>query len=179
MQTVGVSTLHQQRQTPGKVERRTLSRPVHKIRLCRDNRNYVFVPFTIDGTIATGDYGPMERMNRDYWIAKVIANVGKHDDGTHPVDGTPSGSAILMNMRRVTGNLGTDSAILASDSRLKIDINHHQDAANNSEDGDLEEADFNVTRLAEGQHIYPRISQVGSGRPGTNLVITVVLVPIP
>lgn len=171
--------LRQDKQVPAKVQRRALSRPVYKRRLCRDNRAYVAVPFTITGTIATGDYGPMWRVDRDYWVAKVIMNVGRHDTDTHPDDGTPSGAAIVANMRRVSVDLSTDVAILASDTRLHIAVDHHQDAINNSEDGGFVEGDFNINRLNEGQHVYPRISQVGSSRPGNNLVVTIVLVPIP
>lgn len=170
---------HTDKQVPSKVTRRQLSRPVHKVRVCRDNRPYALVPFTILGVITTGDYGPMWRVDRDYWVARIVANIGRHDTGTHPNDGTPSGVSMLMNMRRVSSDLSSDSPILTADARLNIAPNHHQDAINDSEDGAFSVDDFAIHRLNEGQHIYPRVSRVGSGRPGTNLVITAVLVPIP
>lgn len=173
------SGLHPEMRIPSKVRRRSLSRPAYKRKLCRDDRNYVFIPFTITGAVATGDYGPMWRVDRNYWIARIMANVGKHASGTHPVDGTPSGAALILNMRRVTANLATDSSILASDTRLKIAIDNHQDVVNDAEEGAAVEGDFNILRLDIGEHIYPRVSQVGSGRPGANLVVTAVLVPIP
>lgn len=173
------SGFHSEQRIPNKVHRRVLGRPVHALRVCDDRRNYVVVPFTIPGAITVADYGPMWWANRDFWIARITANIGRHDEGTHPDDGTPSGTSVLLNMRRVTGDLSLDSAVLVADARLNIGVDHHQDAVNDSEDGAYDESDFAIKRLAEGDHIYPRISRIGSGRPGTGLVVTAVLVPIP
>jgi hypothetical protein len=173
------SGLHNEKQIPSKVQRNVLMRTPHKRRICQDNRNYVEVPFTIPGAVQAINYGPMWRADRDYWIAKITANVGRHDTATHPNDGTPGGLAIRINMRRVSVDLSSDAAILTSDLRLVIAENHHQDAVNDEENGRFDENDFNLTRLAEGQHIYPRITQIGTTRPGTGLVVTAVLVPIP
>lgn len=161
---------------PNKAHRRPLSRPVHKLRLCKDNRAYAFIPFTISGDAATGDY-TMWPADRDYWIARITADVGKHDSGSHPNDGTPGGQAIRANVRRVRGD--TDVAILGDDTRLHISANGHRDAVTNSEDGPYDLGDFNVRKLKAEDHIYLRVSQVGTTRPGQNLVVTVILVPIP
>jgi hypothetical protein len=172
-------SVRQDKRVPDQVHRRALARQPHKIRLCRDNRAYALVPFTIPGVVTATDYGPEWRADRDYWIAKIVAEVGRHNTATHPSDGTPAGQAIRANMRRVKSDLSTDVPILGSDSRLRIDVNHHQDAINNGEDGAFEESDFNITRLAEGDRMYVRVLQVGTTRPGTGLVVTAVLVPIP
>lgn len=164
--------------TPEKVRRRLTTRTIHKRRLCKDNRAYFSVPFTITGDIVVGDYAPMWRVDRDCWIAGITANIGKHDASTHPADGTPSGSTLEVNMRRVSTDLSTDAAIIATDSRLSIDIDHHQDWANDNENGAYVESDFNVPTLTEGEHVYVRVGQVGSGRPGSFLVVTLVLVPV-
>lgn len=171
--------LHADKQIPSKAQRRTTLRPVYKRRICRDNRVYVSVPFTIPGVVAAVDYGPMWRVDRDYWVARITANAGRHDDATHPNDGTPSGSDMVMNLRRVTVDLTDDQGILASDARLRIGQNHHQDAVNDSEDGAYSTDDFNIHLLEEGEHVYLSVSQVGSTRPGTGLVTTIVMVPIP
>lgn len=171
--------LHSAKEVPAQVQRRASARPVHKVRICRDNRAYVAVPFTIPGAVSALDYGPMWRVDRDYWVARMIANIGRHDDATHPNDGTPSGQAMLLNMRRVSVDLADDDPILNADARLNIAVDHHQDAINDQEDGPFDTTDFNIHRLAEGEHIYPRVGQVGSGRPGTGLVVTAILVPIP
>jgi len=170
------SGLHEERSVPNKAHRRSLSRPVHKLRLCRDNRAYAFVPFTVGGAAATGDY-TMWPADRDYWIARITADVGKHDSGTHPNDGTPGGQAIRVNVRRVRGN--TDVAILGSDTRLHINADSHRDAVTDTGDGPLDLGDFNVRKLRAEDHIYLRVSQVGTTRAGNNLVVTVILVPIP
>lgn len=170
--------LHTDQRIPNKVRRRG-PRPMHKRRLCRDDRNYVFVPFTIPQPLVVGKTTPMERVDRHYWVARIMANAGTHDDGDHPDDGTPSGQPIIAQMHRVTGDLSSDVGILASDSRLKIAEDHHQDVINDDEEGGPVEGDFNILRLEEGEHIYPEILQIGSGRPGGAVVITIVLVPIP
>jgi hypothetical protein len=165
---------------PSKVHRRSLSRPVYKRRTCSDNRAYFTVPFTILGVQTVADFSPMWRVDQDYWIARLTANVGLHNESTHPNDGTPGGSSIKLNMRRVKGsNLSDDNKILVSNDRLNIAINHHQDSINDEDDGAFDESDFSIKHLAEGDHIYPTVTQVGSGRPGTHLVISIVLVPIP
>ncbi len=162
-----------------KVHRRTVNRPVYKRRTCSDNRAYFTVPFTFASTLTVRD-GSMWRVDRDYWIARITANVGTHVEATHPNDGTPSGQSIKVNMQRVKGDdLSQDNKILVSNDRLNIAINHHQDAINDEEDGPADESDFSIKFLKEGDHIYPHIIQVGSGRPGTNMVVAIVLVPIP
>jgi len=173
------SGFHRDINVPRMTRRATLIPKPHKRRLCQDNRNYVFIPFTIPGAVAATDYGPMWRVDRDYWIARITANVGRHDTDTHPNDGTPGGNSIRVNMRRVSRDLTTDEAILVSDTRLHIAENHHQDAVNDEEDGEAQKNDFQIHRLNQGQHIYPRITLVGSDRPGNGLVVTAVLVPIP
>lgn len=164
---------------PSKVHRRdAIARPVFKRRTCDDNRAYFTVPFTFTSTL-TVRKGSMWKVDRHYWIARLTADVGLHVDATHPVDGTPSGQAIKVSMRRVLADLSGDASILNSDSRLNIPINQHQDAINDENDGAADESDFNIKILHEGDHIYPSITQIGSGRPGTNLVVAIVLVPIP
>lgn len=179
VKTLPMGGLAADRGVPRPVGRRQLAHKPHKLRMCRDGRNYVFIPFTIQGTLVATDYGPMWRCDRDYWIARITANVGRHDDDTHPNDGTPSGTSIRCNLRRVTADLTGDAGILGNDTRLHIAENHHQDVANDDEEGPLIKNDFQLTRLKAGQHVYPRVSLVGSGRPGNALVITLVLVPVP
>lgn len=171
--------LHPEQRYPAKARRPPGQQRVYKRRICTDDRNYTPIQFTIPGTLSAGDFGPMWRADRDYYFARISGNVGRHDDDDHPDDGTPSGQAILVNMRRVLADLSADAAVMANDSRVNIPIDHHHDATNDDEDGELVEADFNVLKLFKGEHIYPRISQVGSGRPGTGLVVTAVLVPVP
>ena len=169
---------------PSKVHRRTLAHPVYKRRSCRDNRVYDVVPFTIAGPIAIGDYGPMWRADRDYWIARATVNIGTHDDGTHPNDGTPGGSSARFNFIRVIAGspnwvAPSNASVLNSDSRLVVYENHHQDAINNDEDGAVATDDFNIHHLEEGEHVFLRVISVGSSRPGTRAVASLTLIPIP
>ena len=163
---------------PEKVVRRKLAREPRKRRLCRDNRPYHTVPFTIPGDVEVADYKPMWRVDRAYWVAGVTANIGLHDAGTHPDDGTPSGSPLRVGLRRVSADLSSDVSILDADTRIAIDINHHEDWANDNANGALELSHFNVHELAMGEHVYVSVTQIGSGRPGTDLVVSLVLVPV-
>jgi len=151
---------------------------VTKRRICDDKRNYFPIQFTIPGVLTTGDKSPMWRADRDYYFARVIANVGKHDDGDHSDDGTPSGADIPVQVKRVLKDLSATANILTSDSRVRIQPNHHHDSSNTDEDGEYVDTDFSIKKLYKGQHIYPTVLTVGSGRPGTSMVVTVVLVPV-
>lgn len=176
-----VASVRQDTQTPPKVHRKGLIRPVYKRRICRDGRAYVTVPYTIRGPLVVGQYDPGFPMDRDYWIARLTASVGRHDPDTHPTeDGTPSGQDIKVNVRRVAAeDDNDDQAILVSDARLRIAVDHHNDAINNEDDGPYSVDDFNLHHLDAGDQPYVDILQVGSGRPGTTIVVSMILVPIP
>jgi len=165
---------------PAKVHRRGLVRPVYKRQSCTDNRAYTTVPFTVAGPLTVAKYGPEWHADRDYWIARLTLEIGRHDNATHPAgDGTPGGTAVRANMHRVTADQTTDAKILNSDSRLVVDANHHRDAVNDGEAGAFQSFEFNIHHLNEGDRIYPEFLQIGSTRPGTLAVISIVLVPIP
>jgi len=167
-------------EVPSKVHRRTLARPVYKRMSCTDNRAYATVPFTIAGVLAATKYGPEWHADRDYWIARLTLEIGRHDSGTHPSgDGTPGGRQVNANMHRVTADQTADALILNSNTRLRVNADHHRDAVNDSEDGPFNASEFNIHHLNEGDRIYPEFFQVGSTRPGTLAVISIVLVPIP
>jgi hypothetical protein len=164
---------------PAKVHRRGLARPVYKRQSCTDNRAYTTVPFTIAGALSAIKYGPEWHADRDYWIARLTLEIGRHDSGSHPNDGTPGGVGVHANMHRVTADQSGDAKILNSDGRLNVQPDHHRDAVNDQEDGPFGEFEFNIHHLNEGDRIYPEFTQVGSTRPGTLAVISIVLVPIP
>lgn len=164
---------------PAKAHRRTLSRPVYRRMSCTDNRAYATVPFTVAGTIAVAKYGPQWHADRDYWIARLTLEIGRHDSGTHPNDGTPGGQAVHGNMHRVLASTGADALVLNSNSRLNVQPDHHRDAVNDNEDGAFQSGNFNVLYLNEGDALYIEFTQVGSSRPGTLAVMSAVLVPIP
>lgn len=167
-------------QVPSKVHRRTLVRQVYKRRSCRDGRAYDTVHFTCRDVLEAKIYDVSFKADRDYWVARVTADVGRHDPDTHPNDGTPSGHDLTANLHVVDVNDDSnDQMILVSNSRLRIVENHHTDAVNDEEDGPFSTDDFNIHRLAEGDQVYPEILAIGSGRPGTTLVIALILVPIP
>lgn len=154
-------------------------RKVYKRRICDDDRNYTPIIFTMQGDVTVGAKTPDWPADQDYYFHSVFASVGHHDSGDHPNDGTPSGDDILINCRRITADGSTDGAVLASDSRVRIQENHHKDSSNDDEDGHFTGTDLAIQKLYQHQVIYPYIVQAGSGRPGTSLVVTVMLIPVP
>lgn len=173
------SGLYTGKRLPGPVSRRIQGRPVHVFRTCRDNRAYDTVPFTIPGTLTVGPQKPEWRVPRDYWVARVFAEVGRHDSATHPNDGTPAGSDLKIQLYCVRKDLSGPFPVLNSDSRLRITANNHQDAVNDAEDGDYAEGDFSIHYLHKGDRVYVHILQVGSTRAGDSLVTTLEAVPVP
>lgn len=166
---------------PAKVHRRTLARPVYKRQSCTDNRAYSARDWTIPSTIIDeGDFGPMEKMDRDYWVARATMVVGRHDPDTHPDDGAPSGESVKANFVWIDRDDDSNvQMLLNNDARLNIPVGHHHDAVNDEEDGAYSVGDFNRRYLFENDTIYPRIIQVESGRAGMVLVMSLILVPIP
>lgn len=166
---------------PAKVHRRTLERPVYRRQSCTDNRAYSQRDWTIPSTIiTTGDFGPMEKMDRDYWIARATMVIGRHDPDAHPDDGAPAAASVKANFVWIDRNNDSNvQTILNSDSRLNIPIGHHHDAVNDQEEAAFSSGDFNIDYLNENDMVYPRIIQVEAGRPGMVLVMSLVLVPIP
>lgn len=156
------------------------ARPVTKRRTCRDGRPYVAVPFTIPGVVETRKYDTMWPADRDYWWARMTAVVGRHDELLHPNDGTPSGHDLTANMHQVDkSDNSNDQLVLTSNARLRIAENHHNDAVNNSDDSAFNIDDFRMHRIAAGDVLYVEVFSIGTGRPGTGLVVTAILVPIP
>jgi hypothetical protein len=176
--TSGVNT---DKWVPPKVFRGThTARPIQKRRTCRDNRAYVAVPFTISGQVAVQKYDKMWPADRDYWIARLTAVVGRHDENLHPADGTPGGHDLTANMHVIDkSDNSNDQLILVSNARLRIAQNHHNDAVNQADDAQFNVDDFNVHRLAAGDQLYVEVFGIGTTRPGTGLVVTAILVPIP
>ncbi len=152
---------------------------VYKRRICDDDRNYTPYQFTMPGPAFSGLKGPQEVMDHDYYVASIKASVGRHDDGTHPDDGTPSGQSIQVNMYRVTKDHSGSAKILNSDGRVEIEIDQHHDSTLDNDENKLVRGDFNILKVFRGESIYPYVVRAGSGRPGTGLVVTAMLIPIP
>jgi hypothetical protein len=174
------SDTHRDEHVVGKLHRLHPAPPkVYKRRICDDDRNYTPIQFTIPGTLTTGAKTPDWPADQQYYFHSVFVNIGHHDDGTHPNDGTPSGSDVTINVRRITADGSTDGAVLASDSRVRVQPNEHKDSSNDDEDGEFTGTDLAIKKLYPHEVIYPYVVSVGSGRPGISMVVTVMLVPVP
>jgi hypothetical protein len=172
--------LHSAKLISGPALRYSTHRRIHSVRICHDNRPYEVVPWTIPpAAVAAGRFQEPWTAHRDFWIARATAQAGRHDDATHPLDGTPGGQAIHVNLARITFEEDDEQYILANDGRLNIRVDHHRDAVNDEDDGAFEVDDFNLHRLAEGDTVFVDLLQVGSTRPGHPIVVTLVVVPIP
>lgn len=171
------SGLYFEQGVPSKVHRRDLTAKVRKRRICVDDRNYVPIAFTIPSTnIGPGDYAPMFPIDRELWVAKVTAECGLHDSGSHPADGAAV-DEITINIRVVSADLSTDTALISSDSRLRIAQDEHQDTITNGTDLGWSGSNFNFRTLEPGMHIYVRIVNHNAETGGT-LVVTFWGVPV-
>ncbi len=133
-----------------------------KVRLLRDR---VVKTFTVPGEIIVGTYPQAWRADRDYRFLRITSDVG------HP-DGAPTGAAILLNVRRKLADLSADAPVLNADDRIKIDAGTFRDVAGE----DL--SDYNITQLYKGERLNVHVAQIGSIAPGSDLTVSVVLVPI-
>lgn len=136
-------------------------------------RDRTIVDFSGSSPATVGFMSHMWRADRDYRIKRITATVGSHDPATHPVDGTPSGSSIKINVRRWESDFSSSVSVLSGsgDDLLDIDINSHRDSATGVD------TDFAYPNIDNGQFYQPKVLQVGSGRPGGGLRVSIVLVP--
>lgn len=163
---------------PNEVQRRR-RRFRHTRRSCRDGRPYNTMAWTVPNDLVVGRIKPMWHVDRDYWVAGCKALVGSHHEDDHPADdGTPSGSSIKIQMYRINNRTGNGAKIMASDNKLVIEENKHHDAVGDTDDY-FKDNDFDILKIRRGDWVYPEILQVGSGRPGNTLEISLILVPYP
>jgi hypothetical protein len=126
-----------------------------------------FVTWTIPGTVQAKHYDALWTADRKYRPIKVRARVGRHDATTHPVDGTPGGRAMIINLRWHDADETQDHMLMGSTDRLKIPAGTHRDT--------VWATDFAIQSIAEDEVFSLRIAQVGDTRPGSNLVVILVL----
>ncbi len=130
------------------------------VRMLRDR---VSKSFTIPNEVIAQDYPQVWRADRDYRFKRVTAEVG--------VGGEPSGQALKVNLRKLSADRSSDTAVLDTDDTISIPAGDFKDGAG----GDP--SDFNDIHIDNGEYLYVRVIQVGSGDPGSNLVVTAVLIP--
>lgn len=130
----------------------------------------IAIPFTKPGEVIAKTYGSGWTADQEYTIVGVRARLGLHDGGTHPNDGTPGGADMLINLR-ITDDSGTNIGIFTQDNRLKIDAGTHKDTNWIRED----DSGFNRDTIAENETVYVKVAQVGSSRPGSDLVVMLIL----
>lgn len=175
------SGLHFNQRIPEAVHRRDLNAKVRQRRICTDDRNYLPFQYTIPGVVTTGNYSPAMPVDKHYWVAGASAAVGRHDSGTHPNDGAPTGADMFFNFGVITRTGSSDTKLFVSDTEFTIAAGRHVDdkafAAMVSPSPWLRN-DLNFTQLTPGMSVYPKVLQVGSSNPGTNLVLTLYLIPV-
>lgn len=164
------SGLFFQQRIPEKVHRHDFTAKLRVNRICADDRNYKVHQFTIPGDVAVQDYDVSFRVPQVSYVAMVIADCGRHVEAAHPADGTPGGQALKGNVRRIRGS--ADAAVKSSDFSIPADAH--------ADDSDLphNQAGYNLAAVDVGDVLYVTVTQVGSTRPGKNLVVSVYLVPV-
>jgi hypothetical protein len=113
----------------------------------------------------------MHTVHRDFYIANIRATLGRHNAATHPDDGTPSGSSLVAEVRRITSDDSADHSVIGGED-LAITVDHHKDAFSNSQGA------FAIDTIHEGDQLYVRVIDVGSGRPGSHLNVSITLIPV-
>ena len=152
---------------------------IRKRRLCKDNRPYFAVPITTIGAVSVFHYPNGWAVDRPYWIARVTATAGVHDDDTHPDDGAPQGQAIRIQLVREQEDESGQGNILDQDTRIRIDASTHRDVITTGDEGPFNDSHLNIKRLFPGEVVSLNITQVGSTSPGGPVTVTLMLVPYP
>jgi hypothetical protein len=129
--------------------------------------------WTKPGEVEAKHYEQSVPVDQRYDIVGIRARAGRHDAATHPADGCPTGSDMLLNLWVEDAGSTSSQKILAADSRLRIDAGTHKDAAWIRK-GD---SNFLVTQLQENESVSVNVAQVGSTNPGRNMVVVLILEP--
>jgi hypothetical protein len=132
----------------------------------------VFVKtFTVDGEVEAKAYAAPWRAHRDVRIKRIKATAGRHDGGTHPDDGAPVGADLKAQIYKADTTLSSETAILSTGDIIKIDAGTHKDAAGGTD------GDYNTRNIDENEILYVDVTQVGSTSPGSDLAISVFMIP--
>lgn len=135
----------------------------------------VHAVFTISRKAVVKEYRPRWTADRDYLIKKVRVVAGNHDPDTHPDDGCPRGSDLVIQLFKypVTWDDGTGSRVRVfnNEGRLRVPAGKHRDTAWAEDIKDTAEL------LLEDEWLTVKVAQIGSTYPGDSIVVTVVLEP--
>lgn len=133
----------------------------------------ISMTFTKNGVVEAKMYDQGWTADRDWDIVGVRARLGRHTNATHPDDGTPGGSDMQINLRIVddADDDGNGVGIFTADNRLTIGAGTHK-ATDWIEEGD---SGYNRTFINKNETVFVKVATVGSSRPGSNLVVFLIL----
>lgn len=126
--------------------------------------------FTRPGTVQVKHYPQLWTAHRLLRFKNVRARVGHHDAATHPADGCPQGAGMLINIIWGSQDGTQEQNILVASDALHIDPNTHKDVDFLSS--------FNKLTIDKNETISVKVIQVGSTIPGSDLVVTVNMIPV-
>ena len=131
---------------------------------------YHHAVFTKPGTVAVKHYPQLWTAHRTLRFKNVRARVGHHDAATHPNDGCPIGAAMIINIIWGNQNGDLEQHILQATDALHIDGNSHKDVDFLSS--------FSKLTMDKNETLSIKVIQVGSTTAGSDLVVTVNMVPV-
>ena len=130
--------------------------------------------WTINGDAQAKMYKQLHPVPFDSKIIGAMMRADEHDAATHPNDGCPTGSALEANLRIWDADDGTNRKVFDTDARLKIPASRHRDTVF-LDDGD---PSWSNQLVFKGESVGVRIAAIGSGNPGSNVVIVATLEPV-
>ena len=125
--------------------------------------------WTKNGAVEAKHYDHLWMADRRYKFKKVRVRCGRHDSGTHPADGCPTGADLIVQVFLHNTDESTQTKLFSSDNRLVVTASTHKDTA--------WAADMTTTHIEEDEALSIKVTQVGSTTPGQDLVVQVVMVP--
>lgn len=126
--------------------------------------------FTKNGVIEAKTYAAKWVADGNYTIKRARVIVGTHDSTTHPADGTPTGGAIYVQIKKYDTTDSNPVNIFEADERLTVAAGTHRDTAWAS--------DVAISNIAEDEILRVRVSKVAATTyMGRDMTVSVVLEP--
>lgn len=132
-------------------------------------RDKVRVDFTVSGDVEAKHYDTLWPADRRYKFKRVRVRFGRHDSSTHPADGCPQGQAAVVQVFWHDEDETTQDKLFSNDSRLTVQPSTHRDS--------VWADDITRTHIEENEHLSVKVTQVGTTAPGSDMVVSVIMVP--
>lgn len=127
--------------------------------------------WTLNGDAVAGYYNELFTADKDYTFRWARARAGRHDSGTHPLDGCPGpdqGLQIMIHLLSGDEDSDTDTNLFPAPTTLKIDADKHKDTAHTGT--------FEVDGMLEDEMLAVEIVQAGGAdRAGRHVIVEIAM----